>query len=162
HPPRSGEGERLRPPPSKRGKGSRGVGSPPPLSASGSVPTPSGSPGGVGRLVDGQGPAAARSCTMARGGERTTRRGTEAMAAPAENPAKDPYMPPLVKIGDLIAPRAPQDIPSAGLEDTALPDLVVKLAYSVARFTTEWVGKQLHLGPALTQVLLEKLAFEGL
>ncbi len=84
------------------------------------------------------------------------------MAAPAENPAKDPYMAPLVKIGDLIAPRAPQDIPSAGLEETALPDLVVKLAYSVARFTTEWVGKQLHLGPALTLALLEKLCFEGL
>jgi hypothetical protein len=65
-------------------------------------------------------------------------------------------------VGDLIAPRAPQDIASAGLEETTLPGLIVKLGYTVGRFTTEWVSKQLHLSPALTNQLLEKLCFEGL
>ncbi len=80
----------------------------------------------------------------------------------AEAPAKDPFMPAMVKIGDIIAPKAPQDIESAGLEETVLGDLVVRLAYTVARFTTDWVAKRLHLSMPLVRELMAQLAREGL
>jgi hypothetical protein len=83
-------------------------------------------------------------------------------AATGEAASKDPHLPPLHRVGDLIAPKAPQDIPGAGLEEETLTGLVLKLGYTVARFTTEWVGKQLNLSSALTGQLLEKLCFAGL
>jgi hypothetical protein len=85
-----------------------------------------------------------------------------ASAAPAPTREKDPNLPALCRLGDLIAPRAPQKIAAAGLADNELPDLVVKLSYMVPRFTTEWVSKQLHLAPALTDEVLAKLCFDGL
>ncbi len=66
------------------------------------------------------------------------------------------------RLGELIAPRAPQDLTSARLDEGVLTDLAVKLAYTVARFTTDWMGKQLHLSLALTGELLEQLCREGL
>src|SRR5207248_1343725 len=71
-------------------------------------------------------------------------------------------LPPMHRAGDVVAPNAPQDIASAGLEESALTDLVVKLAYTVARFTPEWVAKHLHLSLALVGELLQKLALDGL
>ncbi len=76
--------------------------------------------------------------------------------------AKDPYMPNMVKVGDLIAPRAPKDLAGCGLEDGALVDLGVKLAYTVARFTTQWVGQQLHLTLPVVQELMRAMAMDGL
>src|SRR5262245_17069944 len=84
-----------------------------------------------------------------------------ASTASGQAPARDPHLPPLCRLGDLIAPRAPETIAAAGLDDRILTDLVLRLAYTAPRFTTEWVIKQLHLSPALVQELLEKLAFEG-
>ncbi len=75
--------------------------------------------------------------------------------------SKDRNLPPLHRVGDLIAPKAPQDLASIKQEETALTDLVVKTAYMVPRFTTEWLCTQLHLSPALVGDLLEKLAHEG-
>jgi hypothetical protein len=83
-------------------------------------------------------------------------------ATAAEVTPKDPYMPPMHRIGDLVAPRPPQDIASAGLEDGALADLLVKFVYTVPRFTTEQVTRQLHLSASLTRQLLEQLCFSGL
>jgi predicted ATPase with chaperone activity len=65
-------------------------------------------------------------------------------------------------VGDLIAPRAPEDVESAGLEEAVLTGMVLKLGYTVGRFTTEWVGKHLHLSPELTNELLSKLCVDGL
>ena len=79
----------------------------------------------------------------------------------AEAPAKDPNLPRMVKVGDLVAPKAPQDLAAVRAEEAALADLVVKLAYTVPRFTTDWVAKQLHLSSSLVGYLLEKLCFEG-
>src|SRR5262245_41045862 len=75
---------------------------------------------------------------------------------------KDPNMPPLCRVGDLIAPKTPHTIAAAGVEEGVLTDLVLRLGYTVARFTTEWVGKQLQMSPGLTGEVLEKLCFEGL
>jgi predicted ATPase with chaperone activity len=65
------------------------------------------------------------------------------------------------RVGDLVAPRAPQDLEAVKLEESALTDMIVKMAYTVPRFTTESVVKQLHLSLALVDHLLAKLCFEG-
>jgi DNA-binding PadR family transcriptional regulator len=83
-------------------------------------------------------------------------------AATVAAPAKEPHLPPMVRVGDLVAPKAPQDTAAAGLEEGALTDLATRLAYTVARFTTEWVGKRLHLPPALVGEVMEQLCREGL
>jgi hypothetical protein len=82
--------------------------------------------------------------------------------ATGDAPAKDPHLPPLRRIGDLIAPSAPQDIATAGLEEATLTGLILRLGYTVSRFTTTWVAKQLHLSLELTNELLGKLCVEGL
>ncbi len=76
--------------------------------------------------------------------------------------AKDPHLAAMQRIGDLLAPRAPQDIAAAGLEESILTGLLLKLGYAVARFTTEWVCKQLHISLALANDVLEKVCMEGL
>ena len=79
-----------------------------------------------------------------------------------DGPSKDPHLPPLFRAGDLIAPKAPSGIAAARLEESVLTDLAVRLAYTVVRFTTEWVCKQLHLSPPLGQEVLEQVCREGL
>jgi hypothetical protein len=74
---------------------------------------------------------------------------------------KDPDLPPLVRIGDLIAPKAPQDRASIPLEEGFLGDLIVKAAYTTPRFTTDSMAKQLHLSMPLVGDLLGKLCYEG-
>src|SRR5262245_41754601 len=85
-----------------------------------------------------------------------------ASAATDQAREKDPNLPALRRLGDVVVPRAPQKIAAAGLADGELGNLVVRLAYTVPRFTTEWVTKHLHLSPALTDELLAKLCFDGL
>jgi hypothetical protein len=85
----------------------------------------------------------------------------DASVASGDVRARDPHLPPLVRVGELIAPKAPQELPAIQLEEAALANLIVKLAYTVASFTTEWVARQLHLSLALVGELLGKLCFEG-
>src|SRR5213595_3689042 len=85
-----------------------------------------------------------------------------AAVASAEARSKDPDLPPLHRLGDLIAPKALHDLTAAPLEERLLADLVVKLAYTVPRFTTDWVGKQLHLSARVLDQILEKVCFEGM
>ena len=75
--------------------------------------------------------------------------------------SKDPHLPPLHRVGDLIAPKAPQDLAAVQMEETALADLIVKAAYTTPRFTTDGMAKQLHLSLPLVGDLLGKLCFEG-
>lgn len=86
----------------------------------------------------------------------------EAPAAASETSTRDPYLPPLFRMGDLIAPKAPQTLAATGLEESTLIDLGVRLAFTVARFSTEWVAKKLHLSLPLVGELLEQLCREGL
>jgi hypothetical protein len=62
----------------------------------------------------------------------------------------------------LVAPTTPHDFASAGLDGRVLCDLALKLAYTVARFTTEWVAQQLHLSVTLADEILYQLSNEGL
>jgi MoxR-like ATPase len=86
----------------------------------------------------------------------------EPSAATNEAPAKNPNLPAMHRVGDVIAPKAPQDLASVGLEEGVLTDLIVKLAFTVARFTTDWVAKRLHLSLALSAEALEQLCRDGL
>jgi predicted ATPase with chaperone activity len=82
--------------------------------------------------------------------------------APAREPLpKDRHLPPMVRIGDIIAPRAPQDVAGARLEEGILTELAVRLVYTINRFTIEWVSKRLHISIALAGEVIEQLCREG-
>src|SRR5437867_3963737 len=49
--------------------------------------------------------------------------------------AKERHLPPMFQVGDIIAPKAPQTIAEARLEEGTLTDLCLKLAHSINRFT---------------------------
>jgi predicted ATPase with chaperone activity len=82
--------------------------------------------------------------------------------ATADIQSKDPHLPPLCKVGDLVAPRAPHDIPSAGLEEGVLTDLAVKAAFTVARLTTDWLAKRLNFTLPLVQAVLDQVCRDGM
>src|SRR5262249_298225 len=81
--------------------------------------------------------------------------------APVKERSKEQQLS-LVRAGDLIAPKAPEDIASARLEEGALADLAAKLGFTVARFTIEGLGKQLHVAPPLAEELVMHLCHAGL
>ena len=78
--------------------------------------------------------------------------------ATGEAPSRDPHLPPLVRVGDLIGPKVPQDVAACGLEEEVLTDLAVKLATTVPQFTTEWMSQRIHLSPVLVSQMLEQLS----
>ncbi len=82
--------------------------------------------------------------------------------AATDTPARDPHLPRLHRLGDLIAPSAPQEIATAGLEEGALTDLTLRIAYGVARFSTTWLSQQLRMSMPLMSEVLHQLAMEGL
>jgi hypothetical protein len=82
--------------------------------------------------------------------------------APTDTPKKEPHLPPMHRVGDIIAPKPPQRVAAAALDEGVLVDLGVKLAFSVARFTTDWMVRQLQASLPLTIELLEQLCREGL
>jgi hypothetical protein len=86
----------------------------------------------------------------------------DASVASGDAPVKDPRMPPMIRVGEVLAPRAPQDIASAQVDEGTLSDLVVKVGCTSARFSTDWVAKELHLSLPLAYAVLEQLCTEGL
>ena len=81
--------------------------------------------------------------------------------AAAKEKERDPNLPPLVRVGNLIAPKAPQDIASTGLEERVLADLLVKWGFTETRFFTECVAEKLHLSPTLAHKVLERVCLDG-
>jgi hypothetical protein len=75
---------------------------------------------------------------------------------------QEPHLPPLHRVGDLLGPRAPETLATAGLEQEVLIDLALKLAYTVANFSTDWMSQRLHLSLPLAQELLKALCTDGL
>ena len=66
------------------------------------------------------------------------------------NPAAHPprvtaHLPALISLGQVAAPKVPGNIHDTGLEPALLHDLTLKLAHSVATFTTEWASQCLRL-----------------
>jgi hypothetical protein len=74
----------------------------------------------------------------------------------------DPFLPPMINVGEFLAPQAPTELAALPDEKDSLYDMGVKLAATVARFNTEWASKQLRLSMELTRQLLQALAQEGL
>jgi DNA-binding PadR family transcriptional regulator len=66
------------------------------------------------------------------------------------------------RLGDVLCPRAPQTIAEARLDDGDLTDLAVKFAYTINRFTIEWLGERMRISPALSAALVAHLSGEGL
>ncbi|MBY0232130.1 MAG: hypothetical protein K2W96_22865 [Gemmataceae bacterium] len=84
------------------------------------------------------------------------------MAENESAPPKDPHLPALGRVGDLVAPRAPASLATAGVETSALTDLLLRFGFTSTRFTTDWIAKQMHLSQALVVELLTKMAHAGL
>jgi hypothetical protein len=85
----------------------------------------------------------------------------DASATSGDRRSKDPNLPALHRMGDLVAPKPPQELAAVKHEERDLADLLVKAAYTVPRFTTDSVCKHLHLPVPLADQLLEKLCYEG-
>jgi len=75
---------------------------------------------------------------------------------------KERHLPPMFRVGDILAPKAPQDVASAALEEGTLADLAVRLAFTVARFNTESLCKRLHLSLPLAAEVLDLLCREAM
>lgn len=79
----------------------------------------------------------------------------------ANSPEKDPHLPPMGRLGDLLCPRAPQSISEAKLEDGALTDLAVKVAYTSNRFTNDRLCDVLRISQAVAVACARHLLGEG-
>ena len=75
---------------------------------------------------------------------------------------RDPDMPHLGRLGNLQCPRAPQTIADARLEDGTLTNLALKAAFTINRFSEEWLCERLFIAPALADAIAVQLASEGL
>jgi predicted ATPase with chaperone activity len=84
------------------------------------------------------------------------------MAVNENTPKRDPALPPMGRLGDLHCPRAPQTIAEARLEDHALTDLALKAAFTINRFTEDWLCERLHVAPALAADIALQLANDGM
>lgn len=80
----------------------------------------------------------------------------------ATAPAKDPHLPPMGRLGDLMCPRAPQTLAETRLETTVITELAVRLAATANQFTPNWLSDQLRFSPAVVQELITNLLTEGL
>lgn len=77
-------------------------------------------------------------------------------------PGRDPHLPPMGRIDDLRCPRAPQKIADARLDDGAIVDLAAKYAYTISRFTADWLADRLRVSASLIDELLQQVLSEGL
>ena len=74
--------------------------------------------------------------------------------------ADHPYLTKMTRVGDVLAPAAPEGLDGTGVDSALLIDLVLKLGYTVPNFTTEWAARRLHLPLGLVADLLEQLRQE--
>ncbi|MBI3466963.1 MAG: ATP-binding protein [Planctomycetes bacterium] len=81
----------------------------------------------------------------------------EDLAAPSA-----PDLPEIITVGEQVAPAAPPDTASTGIDPAVLGDLALKLAYTVPSFTTEWAARQLRLPVPLVADLLDQLKTDKL
>jgi DNA-binding MarR family transcriptional regulator len=84
------------------------------------------------------------------------------MDQPASSTSKDPNLPPMGRLGDILCPRAPQTVAEAKLEDGTLTDLAVKFAYTTNRFPADWLVERMKISPALATAVIRHLLGEGL
>lgn len=82
--------------------------------------------------------------------------------ASSEGPPKDRHMPAMVRVGELIAPKVPQELAAAQVPTAALTDLALKLCCTAFDPTTDWVAQRLSLSLLLAGAVMEQLCRDGL
>ena len=80
----------------------------------------------------------------------------------SDSSATSKHMPAMFRMGDLIAPKAPEDLEQSGLDESSLTDLAIRLGFIASRFSTDWAAERLHLSLLLTAEILEQLCRDGL
>ena len=85
----------------------------------------------------------------------TTTNGTEFQRQDAAEAA--PVASSMVASDGSFAPKAPTTIEETGIERQVLLDLVLKLAYSTTKFSTQWAAQQLCLPLQIVGELLDEL-----
>ena len=68
----------------------------------------------------------------------------------------------MVPVDGLVAPQAPETLPDTGLDESVLAGLALKLAFTAADFTDEWMVRRLRLPLPLVRETLEGLRADGL
>ena len=68
----------------------------------------------------------------------------------------------MIRVGDLVAPKAPQDLAAAQVPAQALTDLALKLICTAFDPTTDWVARRLNLSLLLAGAVMEQLCLDGL
>jgi DNA-binding MarR family transcriptional regulator len=77
------------------------------------------------------------------------------------SPSKDPNLPPLGRLGDIVCPRAPQTIADMKLSEGALVDLAAKFAHASNRFAADTLCDRLRISPAVAAEVCSALLTEG-
>lgn len=78
--------------------------------------------------------------------EMPIRQASEAMSDPATTePLGLTHRPAMIAIGEELAPTAPTDLRATGMDSLVVSHLLLKTAYTVPQFTTEWAARRLHL-----------------
>src|SRR5262245_46242684 len=80
----------------------------------------------------------------------------------ARSPVLAEPAPELVEVNGMTAVRAPRTPAETGLDEGLLKDLLLKVAFAVPQFATEWAAQRLHLPQAIVAELLEQLRVERL
>src|ERR1700683_5554084 len=87
----------------------------------------------------------------------------DASVATDDASSRDPCLPAMLRVGEVTAPKAPQDLVSAHVPRQALTHLALKLACTAATdTTTDWVAKRLHLSLLLAGAVMDELCRHGL
>lgn len=74
----------------------------------------------------------------------------------------DPASPPLIDQEGALAPEAPRDLASTGVDPVFLAELALKLTHTVPQCTTRWVCEEICLPLPMTEDLLQQLARDHL
>lgn len=76
-------------------------------------------------------------------------------------PGKDPNLPPLGRLGDIVCPRAPQTIADMKLSEGSLLDLATKFAHASNRFAADHLCDRLKISPPVAAEVCSALLTEG-
>jgi hypothetical protein len=68
----------------------------------------------------------------------------------------------MIELGDTVVPVAPTTIEQTGVDGEVLSNLTLKLAYTVPRFTTQWLSERICLPQHLVGELLDQLREDNL
>ncbi|MCU0702685.1 MAG: hypothetical protein MUF18_01685 [Fimbriiglobus sp.] len=77
------------------------------------------------------------------------------------SPLKDPNMPALGRLGEIVCPRAPANIAEAKLDEGALIDLAAKYAMASNRFAADNMCDRLRISPPVAAEVCSALLTEG-